>query len=240
MGKKVTFEDDFKFVKLMMERDLGNHSSDRERLDYLMLVVDYATDVLRQIRGASDPKIIADKLIDDNLVTPSKKFDADLIGPGSHEIPLGEDRPELEDSDIDVAGLLRKAFPDAAVIDMTKYGPLDGDPVVEKLSLISSLFELTRPPGLDCKNPMEFFGSGTCLKGEKAKQWLYERKSVHNYEHIHVFDDDYCLVLPDMDSVDNGDVIWIDETSIKSQGPLGQVMKEMFYAYSEGRKERMK
>ncbi len=240
MGKKVTAQDDFEFVKLMMERDLGNHNSDRERLDYLMLVVDYATDVVRQIRGASDPEIIADKLIDANLVTPPRKFDADLIGPGAHEIPLGEDRPEHEEFDIDVAGILRKAFPDAAVIDMSKYGALDNDPVVEKLSLISSLFELTRPPGLKCKNPMEFFGSGRCLKGAEAQKWLYEHKSVHDYEHIHVFDDDFCLVLPDMDSVDNGDVIWIDETSIRSQGPIGKVMKEMFWAYTDLHKERMK
>jgi len=106
---------------------------------------------------------------------------------------------------------------------------LDGS----RLGLLSAIFDATRPPGRGGMNPVEFLGTGQCLKDKEARTWLYERRYVHEFDHIHVYEGDRCLVLPDMDSLDNGEAMWVDESSIRARGDIMDVLRQMFWDYTD-------
>ncbi|MDJ0952455.1 MAG: hypothetical protein QNJ81_02125 [Acidimicrobiia bacterium] len=213
---KVTKEEMADFVVTMINRDLDHgHLSFADKLDYLTTIGVFVNTQVDRLKSAKDT---ADAMISAGVI--------------------GEDRPEVEESDIDldIPGLLRKAFPGAAVIDMTQRD--DIDTFRQDLSMLDSLFEAIRPPDVKTMNPIQFIDSGTCLKNADAHAWLYEHKIPHSYDHIHVFDDDMCLVLPDDDFPHgNSDVYWIEPDGVRSEGDVLKVLKEMFHAYTERHKE---
>lgn len=229
---RVTIQDEFDFVKLMIERDLANHRSDRERLDYLMLIGTYIDDVGEQILCAKSPTTVGTdiKFEVGKRLGEARHSRADFIGPGSR---LGEDRPEFDESDIELGGIsdiLKRAFPEATIIDMTERP--------NGLSLLADIFEATRPDDYEGLNPVEFMATGECLKGAEAHEWLYRRKIPHSYDHIHVFKHDLVLALPDKDDIaEDHRVTWLRPDGTAERGSLGETLRHMFWAYMDLEKE---
>lgn len=207
---KIQPKDHADFVITMIDRDIAMINDSEDMLDYLRIILNYADDMGEQILRASQ------------------------LGEGPVEIgrdiktTIGENRPEREESDIQLMDALRTNFPDAAIINMSDDG------FRTNLDLLAALFEATRSEGSKDLNPLEFCRTGECLTGAEAYDWLYARKFTHTYQHIHVFEGDRCLLLPDDEDAEPDTVQWIQPDGVKEEGDLMNVLQAMFVDYQEG------
>ncbi len=120
---------------------------------------------------------------------------------------IGEARAEMNISDIELFD-----SPDVKVISLPNGVG----------SLLDILFGSDNP--LD---PLTFLRSSECLKGDDAKAWLYKRKYTHEYDHIHVFPHELCLLMGEKA------LTWIEPYGVRSEGEDHKVMKDMFIEYME-------
>ena len=129
--------------------------------------------------------------------------------------PIGEDRLENESSDIDLFSTLKQIFPELRVID--------------EVDFLASLITSDKDGTL---NPLGFLRSSECLKGVDAREWLYARKYPHEYNHIHVFPEDLCILLPEYsdDMLDPG-VKWIEPDGVREEGDPIDVLLKTFEEY---------
>lgn len=203
MADKITPQSEAGFVKTLMDTDFYRHRHDwtnEDRLDYLKIIGNYADDVGEKIYRTENlgegPTTIGDEV----------------------KTTIGEDRSELEDTDIDISHLLQRAFPEATVLNLDREG-----------GLLDLLIDAFKPEELDgCLSPRQFCRSGECLKDHKAVEWLYANKYNVEYRHIHVFPYDLVLVMSS-----DGPPAWIKQDGVQLEGDLYDVIQAMFHEYTE-------
>lgn len=117
--------------------------------------------------------------------------------------PIGEDRPEISPEDVEI-------------------NVLQGDKAIEFLTNIL----YGKDSGV--LSPIKFLRSSQCLRGIDAHKWLYERKYISEHDHIHVYEYDLCLVLPENRKED---VAWVEPDGVKVRGDLPLVTFEIYEEY---------
>lgn len=162
--------------------------------------------------GSDNRKLTYLKLIGDQIDNlgedilsnnPQAFSDPKLVNTGK---PIGEIREEMNISDIELFD-----SPDIKVLSLPNGVG----------SLLDILFG-----EIPVLGALDFLRSSECLKGDDAKAWLYKRKYTHEYEHIHVFPHDLCLLMGETE------LTWIEPDGVRSEGEDCKVMKDMFIEYT--------
>jgi len=164
---KIAPEDEAKFIISMIDRDLFMNAWDRsQKLDYLTIVADHIAK------------------------TGNDLVDEQINGP-----PIGEDRPEKEDSDIEMS-----------------FHPDMEHPLIKAINELLRI-DYDREYGVKSKTPIEFIDGARCLTGPKAGEWLYRNKIMCSSEHIHTFEDTWYAIIKDDEDVDLFDCecVWLEE-----------------------------
>jgi len=137
---------------------------------------------------------------------------------------IGEDRSEFSDDDLDLSimSVLDKIFPGAKIV------PIDEG--------ITAIMPSMKPRNYDGPmNQLDFGRSGKCLTDDEAYIWLRNRNYPHEYDHIHVYEYDLCLLLPDIENLEgpiDDSVFWIKSDGVREEGTLQNVLSKMFDAYT--------
>lgn len=164
---EITPEDEAKFITLMIDRDLDtNDWGQSNKLDYLTIISKYV-----------------------------EKTGNDLVTEMIEGSPIGEDRPETEESDIELA-----------------FRPDMDHPLIKAINdLLRETYN--KEYGVEAKTPIEFIDGARCLTGPEAGEWLYRNKIMCSSEHIHTFEDTWYAIIKDDEDEDLFDCecVWLEE-----------------------------